>query len=175
MSFGEKLQMLRKKKGISQEQLAQQLDVSRQAISKWETGESLPETEKVILLAKFFDVTIDYLLCKQPGQESGPEEIQTGQEKATNHWFDRTLKWVKRKGYIAGFIISLYGFLALLLTRFAHFSFKSMLLPEGFDVSLADLPSEAKIPLYFSDALSIFALIIIVFGLGLAFYLKKTK
>lgn len=62
MTFGEKLQFLRKQKGFSQEKLSQQLTVSRQAISKWELGESLPDTENVIQLSKIFSVSIDYLL-----------------------------------------------------------------------------------------------------------------
>lgn len=62
MNFGEKLQLLRKQKGLSQEKLSEQLKVSRQAISKWELGESLPDTENVVCLSKFFGVSIDYLL-----------------------------------------------------------------------------------------------------------------
>lgn len=62
MSFGEKLQTLRKAKGISQDQLAIHLNVSRQAISKWELGSSLPEVENIIEISRFFDVSIDYLL-----------------------------------------------------------------------------------------------------------------
>lgn len=62
MTFGEKLQTLRKSKGMSQEQLAAQVTVSRQAISKWELGESLPDTYNVIQLSKLFGVSIDYLL-----------------------------------------------------------------------------------------------------------------
>ena len=62
MTFGEKLQLLRKQKGISQEQLASLLTVSRQGISKWELGNSLPNTENVIMLSELFDVSTDYLL-----------------------------------------------------------------------------------------------------------------
>lgn len=62
MTFGEKLQALRKQKGMSQEQLASQITVSRQAISKWELDNSLPDTENVIQLSEIFDVSIDYLL-----------------------------------------------------------------------------------------------------------------
>lgn len=62
MKFGEKLQFLRKTKGMSQEQLAAQLAVSRQAVSKWELGESLPDTNKIILISKILGVTTDYLL-----------------------------------------------------------------------------------------------------------------
>lgn len=62
MTLSEKLYMLRKKSGLSQEQLAEQLGVSRQAISKWESGQSVPESEKLILLSDYFKVTVDYLL-----------------------------------------------------------------------------------------------------------------
>lgn len=62
MTFGEKLQSLRQKAGMSQDALAEKLDVSRQAVSRWERNETMPETEKVILLADLFGVTTDYLL-----------------------------------------------------------------------------------------------------------------
>ena len=62
MTFGEKLQSLRQKAGMSQDVLAEKLDVSRQAVSRWERNETMPETEKVILLADLFGVTTDYLL-----------------------------------------------------------------------------------------------------------------
>ena len=62
MTFGEKLQFLRKQSGLSQEQLAERLAVSRQAISKWELGSSLPDTENVIQLGRLFQVSLDYLL-----------------------------------------------------------------------------------------------------------------
>ncbi|MCL2698005.1 MAG: helix-turn-helix domain-containing protein [Oscillospiraceae bacterium] len=62
MKFYEKLQTLRKEKGLSQEALAELLDVSRQAISKWESGQSYPETEKMIALSEMFGVTLDSLI-----------------------------------------------------------------------------------------------------------------
>ena len=62
MNLPEILFELRKEKGLSQEQLAEQLGVSRQSVSKWETGEALPETERIIELSRVFDVSIDYLL-----------------------------------------------------------------------------------------------------------------
>lgn len=62
MTFGEKLQLLRKSKFMSQEQLATQINVSRQAISKWELGESNPDMEKIVQISNIFDVTTDYLL-----------------------------------------------------------------------------------------------------------------
>ncbi|MBQ7903462.1 MAG: helix-turn-helix transcriptional regulator [Oscillospiraceae bacterium] len=62
MNFNEKLSSLRKAAGISQDTLAQQLGVSRQAISKWELGTAMPETKNIVQLAEIFDVTTDYLL-----------------------------------------------------------------------------------------------------------------
>lgn len=62
MSFATKLLALRTQHKYSQEALAEKLNVSRQAISKWELGTTLPETEKVIALSEFFGVSIDYLL-----------------------------------------------------------------------------------------------------------------
>lgn len=62
MNFNEKLIQLRKEKHLNQEQLADCLCVSRQAISKWECGESYPDTEKLIAIAKFFDVSLDQLV-----------------------------------------------------------------------------------------------------------------
>ena len=62
MKLGEKLQQLRKKSGLSQEQLAAQLTVSRQAVSKWELNEAMPDTENVIQLSRIFGVSCDYLL-----------------------------------------------------------------------------------------------------------------
>jgi len=62
MRIGEKIQILRKQRDISQEQLAEILNVSRQAISKWETGESMPDIENIVRLSGVFDVSTDYLL-----------------------------------------------------------------------------------------------------------------
>lgn len=77
MTFGEKLNLLRKKNGISQEQLALQLNVSRQAISKWEMG-SIPDVSNILKIASFFDCSLDYLLNDQY-QEVSKEE-RTGED-----------------------------------------------------------------------------------------------
>lgn len=62
MNFSENLQSLRKSSGISQEQLAERLGVSRQAVSKWETDGGYPETDKIIQLCDMFGVTMDELI-----------------------------------------------------------------------------------------------------------------
>lgn len=62
MALPEKLYTLRKKSGLSQEQLAEALNVSRQAISKWEGGSAMPEIDKLLALSNYFGVSLDYLL-----------------------------------------------------------------------------------------------------------------
>ncbi|NLN25806.1 MAG: helix-turn-helix transcriptional regulator [Bacteroidetes bacterium] len=62
MSFGENLQMIRKRNQLSQEGLAEMLGVSRQAVSKWELGEGYPEVDKLMLLSKKLNISLDSLL-----------------------------------------------------------------------------------------------------------------
>lgn len=71
MSIADRIQSLRKEKGISQEELAEQVGVSRQAVSKWESEQSSPEVDKIILLSDYFGVTTDYLL---KGKEANQRE-----------------------------------------------------------------------------------------------------
>ena len=61
MNLGERIVSLRQQRGISQADLAKGLDVSRQAVSKWEKGQSSPDTMKLIQLAEFLDVEVEYL------------------------------------------------------------------------------------------------------------------
>lgn len=63
MGFHNNLTALRKVKGYSQEELAYQLGVSRQSVSKWELGQSSPELDRIIEIAQLFDVTVDELIC----------------------------------------------------------------------------------------------------------------
>ncbi|MGN0807015.1 MAG: helix-turn-helix domain-containing protein [Candidatus Coproplasma sp.] len=80
MSFADNLQYLRKKNKITQEELAEELNLSRQSISKWETGEAYPETDKLILLCDKFGVTLDELLRGDVTKEDVTKEDVTGQE-----------------------------------------------------------------------------------------------
>ena len=72
MSIADRIQHLRKTKGISQEELADKIGVSRQAVSKWESEQSIPELDKIILLSDFFEVTTDSILkgIETKGNES---------------------------------------------------------------------------------------------------------
>lgn len=60
--FSEKLREMRQRKKLSQEKLSEELGVSRQAVQKWETGSSLPNIARLISIARYFDVSIDWLL-----------------------------------------------------------------------------------------------------------------
>lgn len=62
MILAEKIQILRKKRGLSQEQLAEMCQVTRQSISKWEADIALPETDKLIFISEIFSVSVDVLL-----------------------------------------------------------------------------------------------------------------
>ena len=84
--LGKEIQKLRRSRGLSQEKLAEQMEVSRQAISKWESGAAVPEVEKLIQLARLFGVSVDRLLGLEPpegeappaGEEEGEERAETG-------------------------------------------------------------------------------------------------
>lgn len=75
-----KIQQLRKQNGMSQEKLAQLLGVSRQSVSKWESGQSLPEIDKIIQLSNIFEVTTDYLL-KDVSEEKCIDILRKEKEK----------------------------------------------------------------------------------------------
>ena len=110
MKLAEKLFELRKEKGWSQEKLAEQINVSRQSISKWESGQVLPEIEKIIELSKIFQVTTDYLLLDE-NSEKGSTAVILEEDK------DKYYKEVKSVGlwqviYIFVLALAIYLFLA---------------------------------------------------------------
>lgn len=78
MSFAENLKLIRKERHISQEDLAEIMDVSRQAISKWEQGNGYPEMEKLLLLSKELNVSLDYLML-------GEVELKESNEVVSNN------------------------------------------------------------------------------------------
>lgn len=76
MGFGENLRAIRRKKNISQEELAETLNVSRQAVSRWEQNNGYPEMEKMIALSKLLNVTLDNLVSEHKiSDETGEETI----------------------------------------------------------------------------------------------------
>ena len=73
MDIGERIQSLRKMQGISQDELADKIGVSRQAVSKWENQQSIPDLDKVLMLSDYFGVTTDHIL---KGVEIPQQEIK---------------------------------------------------------------------------------------------------
>lgn len=66
MTIGEQIQRIRIQKGLTQERLAEMLEVSRQSVSKWELGQAIPDVEKIIRMSELFDVSTDTLLLRNP-------------------------------------------------------------------------------------------------------------
>ena len=129
MTFGEKLQALRKARGWSQEELAQQINVSRQALSKWESGASVPDTENVIALSRLFGVPTDYLLLderKDPGHVPGvawpkPRKYLLAASMFSNFGSDMLDFMDSNAGFPGGFmtpVLQQYTLLSVLNTVF---------------------------------------------------------
>ena len=129
MTFEEKLQALRQKAGMSQDTLAEKLNVSRQAASRWERDETMPETEKVIALADLFGVTTDYLLRQQP-EPKAKQEPPWQEKRSGRDLIDRAAYLAKTKGYLLGWVLVAWGVLdlvTLLLMSLGVFGFLSIL------------------------------------------------
>lgn len=77
MSLAEKLVTLRKGKGLTQMDLAEQLNVSRQAISRWEVGAAIPSTENLRILSDLYETSVDYLLNDDAERVTNDVDIQT--------------------------------------------------------------------------------------------------
>ena len=86
MEFNEKLQELRKGKGLTQEELAEKLFVSRAAVSKWESGRGYPSIDSLKEISRYFSVTIDELIC--------PEEIISAAEEEKQAFAGRTISFI---------------------------------------------------------------------------------
>lgn len=84
MNIADRIQSLRKTKGVSQEQLADALGVSRQAVSKWESEQTTPDLEKIILMSEYFEVTTDYIL-------KGIETVEEMEHKTVGDVIDQKI------------------------------------------------------------------------------------
>lgn len=102
--FNENLKKLRKQKGMSQEVLAQQMNVVRQTISKWEKGYSVPDAEMLIRLADLFEVSVSDLLGSEVKSESNQNEIAV-QLAILNEQLANRKRW--NKNILRGFVITI--------------------------------------------------------------------
>lgn len=146
MKLNEKIYHCRKKAGLSQEALAERIGVSRQAISKWETGEASPEISKLPLLAKTFGVTADWLLMEDdeaeadaPAEErAAPQGPSGGRPDAPGSttvncvpdWVDKLPgflgRLIRRYGWIIGLRMAISGALFAALGFVGKAMFSSM-------------------------------------------------
>ncbi|MBE6871395.1 MAG: helix-turn-helix transcriptional regulator [Ruminococcaceae bacterium] len=124
MNLKDKILFYRKKAGMSQETLAEKLDVSRQAVSKWETGEALPDLNNLVLLAKTFNTTTDHLLSDEEAdgahevkqEEKQAEKTEEKKEKCAplkESWLDNLIKGIKnifnKYGWLTGVYLAVVG------------------------------------------------------------------
>lgn len=129
-TFGQRLQALRKSKGLSQDGLAEIVGVSRQAVSKWELNENQPDVDKVILLAQALGVTTDYLLLgagptddsRRPAAEAPAGDPSHPVRKGMG----RLQGMLQKHGYKAGYIMMAYGAVLVVLGLVFGFAFHSL-------------------------------------------------
>lgn len=99
MIFADKLIQLRKKNGWSQEELAEQMNVSRQSVSKWEGAQSIPDIEKIIRLSKIFGISTDYLLKDEieENERTAPQEDKDDQTSVRRVTLEEANRFLEAK------------------------------------------------------------------------------
>ncbi|MBR6708630.1 MAG: helix-turn-helix transcriptional regulator [Clostridia bacterium] len=144
MKLNEKIYTCRRRTGLSQEELAEKIGVSRQAVSKWECGEAVPEPAKLLLLARAFGVTTDWLLDDTLGGEATSEEADhaahtapppppTGSTTAAAvpGWIDRLPRTLghalRRWGWLAGVYLAIIGLVFAGFGCIGHLMFSSFM------------------------------------------------
>lgn len=135
MKLNEKIAYYRRDKKLSQEELAAQVGVSRQAVSKWELGEAAPDIGKLLALAKTFGVTTDHLLDEEaePERAAPPEPPRENPapppppQSAPGSSLPGFIgKMVRRWGWLAGIYLALQGLGVTLVGALARWGFGSM-------------------------------------------------
>lgn len=116
MNLSDRIQYLRKVRGISQEVLADQLGVSRQAVSKWESEQSMPDLDKIISMSDYFEVTTDYLLKgMEPVVQKEEEQSIKHRRIASNICYQLSLGFIGL-GIILSIILADFLKISILLT-----------------------------------------------------------
>lgn len=107
MTCGEKISIMRKENNLTQEQFAELLSVSRQAVSKWESCISFPDTEKLIKISKLFSCSLDYLL-KDEIENKDINQIQQSDDAKKNYIVGMLLTYLSFPP-IFGFLVGIYN------------------------------------------------------------------
>ena len=131
MTIGEKIYQCRKKQNLTQESLAEKLSVSRQSVSKWETGDALPEITKLKPLSEIFGVSVEWLLSETdetaPEQEAGA--YTKGQESKAKFSPEKYL-------WLLGLALCIFGLVRLIMSIPGLVTFISI----GVNMSSSPLP-----------------------------------
>ncbi len=163
MKINEKIYRLRKKLGWSQDELAEKLSVSRQSVSKWETGDSIPESAKLPEIAKIFSVSTDYLL------DDSKEEYIFPQTEESIDTSDKIVSkgesLFRNYGWILGVVLLLLG-----LQRFISVVSVIATIFKGGAVGMLGMP--AILPAIFS---ALTGLAFVVGGIIMIKHLRKNK
>ena len=112
MEFGNKLYELRKEKGLSQEELANHLEVTRQTVSKWELGDSTPDLDKLVLLSELFEISLDELVLDKVPVTTKLNEL--GAKVMTKENKQKAKKGLKVFGIIAGAVLAIDAISAII-------------------------------------------------------------
>ena len=177
MTLSEKLQTLRKAAGLSQEALAERLNVTRQAVSKWETGEGKPDIDNLLPLAKLLHTTVDYLLddaADAPHTETPP--TPTPPESVGRELWEQLKAFGRRWGWLGGYAIAAIGAVRLVTTLILVFAGSNMLGGIGsfMEMGVAGMVTGFGLAYYAVAIVQILVyLAMIVGGIWLAKWLKR--
>ena len=128
MNLSEKIQDLRKQNNLSQEQFAEKLNVSRQAVSKWESGQSIPDVDKIIAMSEIFEVSTDYLL----------KDVKTKEKSVLNSLFSfeynpKSIKMAWILGNVSYLLLTFFRLFTLGFVFDLHF-YLSLIFPILFNI-----------------------------------------
>lgn len=177
MTIGEKIQFIRKDNKLSQEEFAEKLGVSRQAISKWELGDSVPDIAKIALISKTFNISADSIIFETVDLNGNDIELASPIEE--NNKFDKVAtiagKTAIRYVYIIGYILIVFGIIILI------FSATLGVVWNGFSKELSNFLMQYNIALNLQFLFWIFifmaivAVITLTIGIIVAVKYKKTN
>ena len=113
MNFNEKLISLRKSKGLSQEELGNELKVSRQTISKWESCQSYPDFQRLVLLSDYFGLSLDELVKDIDVQEVREKNINGEKLSSVYNDMNNVKKFIKQCLVIGGAVLIFFAFIVI--------------------------------------------------------------
>lgn len=193
MKLNEKIYLCRKRAALSQDALAERLGVSRQAISKWETGESVPDTGKLLPLANALGVSLDWLLSEDGPEEAGaaggcdagasaPKTDAAGNSAKAQAFRQGVKRWC----WLAGVLLAVCGAYFIYQAAMAKLAVSGLLslvnidggltdttvLVNGVETPIGDLLANNPVSAI-STVWLVIGIVLALAGAGLAVFLKK--